>query len=166
MKKLVVVAVVFGVLSLAHSGISSAVTAPTGTTGGAGPKPSPLVLGALSLTHAKFAVGTQQTFRYTLSGPGTLKLVIRQALRGKLVERRCMKPLRGTAKAKNCIRRVATGLIALPVKQAGTGSVPFTGQIAGKALKVGKYVVTASAVDAAGHYSNSKRVRFEVVAHK
>jgi hypothetical protein len=155
-------------------------------------KPAPLVLSAFSVTSARFAVGPQPTavsaavpapapptppaapapqppkppqgtlFGYAVSAPAVLTIDIQRMLDGRQVGTRCAKPSRKNRKRKHCIRYTKAGTLTRNVKQAGAGSVPFSGRIADQALLPGRYEAIATAT-AGGQKSNAKQVRFEVV---
>ncbi len=104
-------------------------------------------------------VGT--TFRYTLSEPAKVKLVIAQKVPGRRVGKSCRKPSR-RAHGKRCTRFVKRGTLRR-TGLAGTNSLKFSGRIGRRALKPGRYRVTITATDAAGNVSRPARLSFRVV---
>jgi hypothetical protein len=82
------------------------------------------------------------TLRLTLSEPARLELTVQRRSGRRLVR------VRGTVRA-----RAASGRVA----------VRFTGRIAGRRLKPGRYVLTVVAIDAAGNRSAATRRSFSVL---
>jgi len=187
MKKSIATALGAAMLSgLLAASVAGAATAPPAPPPA---KPAPLVLSAFSVTSARFAVGPQPTavsaavpapappaapapqppkppqgtlFGYAVSAPAVLTIDIQRMLDGRQVGTRCAKPSRKNRKRKHCIRYTKAGTLTRNVKQAGAGSVPFSGRIADQALLPGRYEAIATAT-AGGQKSNAKQVRFEVV---
>ncbi len=135
------------------------------------------VLQALSITRKRFAVGAGQTalsaarrrrtprgttFRYSLSEPATVRIVIDRLRPGRRVRGKCRRPTRRLAKKRRCTRIVATGSLTRN-SRAGTNNTGFSGRLRRKALRPGRYRAKVTATDRAGNGSNARRVRFTVV---
>ena len=105
----------------------------------------PPVLGSLALRPAKFEKGSKRGTRvsFRLSEPATVELRVLRVVGAR------RPPLRGT------IERRAT---------AGVNVVRFTGRIGGHDLKPGRYVLVATAEDAAGNVAfQAPRAKFQVL---
>jgi hypothetical protein len=105
-------------------------------------------------------------FRYKLSEPAKVSIVIERKLkgrtRGKGKKRKCVKPTKKNRKAKRCTRykRVTT---LRATRKAGKQSTAFTGRVKGKALKPGKYRARLRATDSQGAKSKERRLAFHIV---
>jgi hypothetical protein len=98
---------------------------------------------------------------YTLSEPARVVFTIERALPGRRVGRKCTRPTRST-KGKKCTRYKRFGRFA-QAAVAGRNRKPFSGRIASKKLKPGRYRASLMATDPAGNASNVRRLRFRVV---
>ena len=158
-------------------------TGPPGTPdpGGSGPEPGQpggavLTLTGASLKPARFrvakgrtAVSAQRrrrkpiprgtTFRYTLSAPATVKIVIRRKLAGRRKAKRCVRPTRRLRRAKRCTRLLTKGTLTRRSK-LGANSTRFTGRIGRRKLAPGKYAAVLTATDIAGNRSRARTLAF------
>jgi hypothetical protein len=102
--------------------------------------PSRFAVGAGSKSrHSRMARGTR--FRFSLSAAADVRLVIQRGLHGRF------------HKVGTLARRAA----------AGADSIRFSGRLAGRALRPGRYRALVSAVDGAGHRTVAQRVSFTIV---
>jgi hypothetical protein len=109
---------------------------------------------------AAAAVGTKVS--YSLSEPAKTKFTVQRRKRGVKKHGHCVagKPRRGR---KSCTRWVAVkGGFKIP-SGAGAHSFRFMGRLKGKALKRGRYRLTAVATDAHGNKAKPKRRAFRVI---
>jgi hypothetical protein len=131
-------------------------------------------LGALAVTNKTFAVGSGATpvnarakkgttFRYTSNEAGTTTIVIERKTTGRRSGRRCVRQTRRNRKRRKCTLYVRAGAPLTRKAVAGANSVPFSGRIGRKALKVGSYRASTMVTDAAGNKSPAKTVAFKVV---
>jgi hypothetical protein len=124
-------------------------------------------LSALKITPSKFraaskgatfakAVGAKVT--YTLSAAGTVRFRVLRAAKGIKVGGRCVAKSRRHRTGKACTRYVAVGKSISRVSTAGANSVRFSGRVAGKKLRPGRYRLQS--VDPAGA---TKRASFTII---
>ncbi len=160
--------------------------APSG--GGAGPPGKPPVGGAarpaarialtrLSVTNRRFAVGSTRTplasarrrarrgttFRFKLSKPGRVAIVIDRRVSGRRAGAKCVRQTRRNRRAKRCMRAVRMGTLTR-TGVLGSNRVAFSGRVGRRPLRPGSYRARARATDAAGSVSLPASVRFSVVA--
>ena len=107
--------------------------------GGAGQDRTPPVLGPVTLTRTRFAVGRGTRVGYGLSEPATVTLRVQRV---------------GARKPAGTLRR--TG-------RAGANRVGFSGRIGRRALRPGRYRLTVHALDTAGNRSATRVARFRIV---
>lgn len=141
-------------------------------TGVSAPPPTPVVpqadtvapaLGALAGPR-RVRVGSRATFRVKVSEAAKLTLRFERALPGRRSGTRCVAVTKANRRrAKLCTRYVVAGSVIADVA-AGTTAVRFSGRLAGRFLKVGRYRLTAGAVDAAANRSTGKPTILTVVA--
>lgn len=109
---------------------------------------------------AAAAVGTKVS--YSLSEPANTKFTVQRRKRGVKRHGHCVagKPSRGR---KRCTRWVAVkGSFKVPTG-AGAHSFRFMGRLGGKALKRGRYRLTAVATDRSGNKAKPQRRAFKIV---
>jgi len=121
-----------------------------------GKKPTPRTGSAA----AKPKKGT--TFLYSLSEPATATIAIARRQSGRRRGKKCLAPSRRLRRARKCTRTVRKGVLERTSRQ-GANRVPFSGRIASRALKPGRYQATLTATDAAKNSSPPKSVAFAVV---
>jgi hypothetical protein len=148
------------------------------------------VLSALRLAHARFAVAappkahtgtgppkaranaTHRTHRrrrpprgtaisFRLSRAATVTFTVQRAAAGRRAGRRCVKPKRSLRAAKRCARWVRVGSFAR-AGVAGANAVVFSGRIARRPLRVGRYRLLAVA-RSGGERSARRSARFAIV---
>ena len=102
------------------------------------------------------------TFKYTLSEPATVKIVIAQRLPGRRSGRRCVAATKKLRHAKKCTRVNARGTLTR-TSHHGANSVAFSGRIGSKALKPGHYQATLTATDSAKRTSKPQTIYFTIV---
>jgi virginiamycin B lyase len=114
---------------------------------------APRFLRRLAVIPRRFKVGpSAAVLRFSLSEPATVTIAFGRARGGHLVNGRCRAPSRANRRHKGCTRYVASGSLRKRVTQ-GVSAITFSGRIAGRALKPGRYRATAVARDAAGNVS-------------
>ncbi|MEA2403470.1 MAG: hypothetical protein QOE08_117, partial [Thermoleophilaceae bacterium] len=127
----------------------------------------------LSLSNTRFRVGKTATavaasakvgtaFRYALTEPATVTIIIDSAKLGQTVRKSCVAPKKGRH-AKRCTRYSFIGAITRR-SGAGLNVVPFSGRIGTKALKPGNYRARLIATDGANNRSPISAKTFTVVA--
>jgi hypothetical protein len=125
------------------------------------------VTGRAAAKRKRKKVKRGTTIRYTLSEAATVRLRIDRALAGRRVTRKrkrvCAKPTRKNRKRRKCTRYKRAGRTLVRTSKAGKNRVKFTGRIARKALKRGRYRLTIVATDAAGNASKARRLNFRIV---
>ncbi|MDQ6807066.1 MAG: hypothetical protein M3065_19380, partial [Actinomycetota bacterium] len=158
-----------------------------GTGGAVSSKPTALVssnhapaLTRYRITNRTFAVAGRRTprvgraaakrpkpklgtaFKYTLSAAATVKIVISTRVPGRRRGRRCIAPSRRPGKAKRCTRIVKTGTLTR-ASHPGANTVAFSGRIAAKALKPGRYQATITATNPAKHTAKPQTISFTII---
>jgi streptogramin lyase len=103
------------------------------------------------------------TIRFRLSEVATVRLVIERRLAGRRAGGRCVTPRPALRSRKRCTRFVRRGTLVRRDLAAGTQRIAFSGRVGGKALRPGRYRVTAVAI-ADGVRSKPRRTPFTVVA--
>lgn len=111
------------------------------------------VLSRVSLSPARFKVGTAKT-ALTASAAKALK-------RGTSVRYTLSESATVTLAIARSGQRKAVGTITRRSK-TGANRIAFSGRLGAKALKPGRYVLTLTAVDAAGNRSAAKKVSFRI----
>jgi hypothetical protein len=105
-------------------------------------------LSALKITPSRFraavqgatfakAVGAKVT--YALSAAGTVRFRVLRAAKGVKAGGRCVAKSRRHPRGTACTRYVAVGKAISRASQAGANSVRFSGRVAGRKLKPGRY---------------------------
>ncbi|MDW5594492.1 Ig-like domain-containing protein [Conexibacter stalactiti] len=111
------------------------------------------VLSRVSLSPARFKVGTAKT-ALTASAAKALK-------RGTSVRYTLSESATVTLAIARSGQRKTVGTIT-PRSKKGANRIAFSGRLGSKALKPGRYVLTLSAVDAAGNRGAAKQVSFRI----
>lgn len=156
---------------LAVSEVPSGGSAPATATGPVD-RTAPEVRG-LALRPVRFAVTGRRAaagrpkprvgsaFLFRLSEAATVDVTIVRVIRGIRRKGRCVvRPAR--VRGERCERTVPAGRLRL-AGAAGANTVPFSGRIAGKALRPADYRVTVTSTDAAGNDSPPVRAGFTVL---
>ena len=112
----------------------------------------------------RVAVGTR--FRFRLSERADVRIVLSRALPGRRARGSCRRPTRALRRHPRCTRRVAAGRLARSGKLAGNASVRFSGRLAGRALRPGRYRAVLVARDGAGNRSRAVDTRFTIVSSR
>jgi len=102
------------------------------------------------------------TFRYTVSEPATVKIVIAQRVSGRRRGKRCVVSTRKLRHARKCGRMITKGTLTR-TSHRGANRVAFSGRIGSKALAPGRYQATLIATDVAKHASRPKTIFFTIV---
>jgi hypothetical protein len=118
-----------------------------------------------SADKKKPPVGT--TFKFTLSEPGTVKLVFTQRVSGRQIKvrgkRKCVAQTRHNKRDRPCKRKVTAGTLKLKAP-ASRDKIAFDGRIsAHHKLAPGIYTVTITATDAVGQKSTPRKLTFTIV---
>jgi hypothetical protein len=119
---------------------------------------------AVAAGRARRAPKRGTTIRFTLSEAARVTLTVQRRANGLRSGRRCLAPsakLR-RAKAKRCSRFAAAGTLARGGR-SGANAIAFSGRIGRRALPVGRYRLTATAVDGAGNRAAALSTAFTVV---
>jgi hypothetical protein len=154
-----------------------------GSGNGSGGAASAPTLGALSLTHARFAVGRGATaktaarrrhrklpprgttIRFGLTPAATVAFTVQRVTSGLRAHGLCAKPTARLrrAHARAC-KRLATALTFTRHGRAGPNRAPFSGRTArGRELPPGAYRLTAVARLVGGPASKPRTTRFAIV---
>ncbi|NLT06830.1 MAG: hypothetical protein GXY03_11055, partial [Solirubrobacterales bacterium] len=104
------------------------------------------------------------TIRFRLNAAATVRLTVQRRLAGRRAGGRCVAPRRARPGARRCVRSVAAGRLVRRDLAAGAQRVRFSGRIGRRALRPGRYRLTAVAVDSAGRRSAPRRAAFRVLS--
>jgi hypothetical protein len=129
-----------------------------GGSGGGGAVSAPVISG---LSAPKLRSGKSGNFRYTLSSGASVSLTIERAGKGRKSGRVCKKQTRRNRKKPKCTFYSSVGRLT-QAGVAGANTLRFAGKLAGRALKPGKYRVTAVATGATGARSAPAIAQFTV----
>lgn len=102
--------------------------------------------------------------RFRLNDVATVRMRIERRLAGRRSGGRCVAPKPSLRSRKRCERFVSRGTLVRRNLAAGTQRISFSGRIGGKALKPGRYRLTAVAIADNGDRSKRRRASFTVVA--
>jgi Glycosyl hydrolase family 26 len=100
-------------------------------------------------------------FRYTLSEAARVRFAIKRTTGGRRVRGDCRAKRRSNEGRPSCHRHRRIGSFAAQVG-AGANWTRFSGRLAGRALRPGRYRVLVAATDAAGNRSRPARASFQV----
>jgi hypothetical protein len=129
------------------------------------------VVESFRLTNRKFEVAPGATpvaarakrgsaFRFSLSEPAAVTIVIERAAPGVKSGKSCVKPSK-RVKGRHCTRYIKVG----ELKRSGTdgaNTVPFSGRIGRRALDPGDHRASIRATDDAGNASEKQTAAFEI----
>lgn len=101
--------------------------------------------------------------RFRLNDVATVRMRIERKLPGRRAGRRCVAPKPKLRSRKPCARFVRSGTLVRRNLAGGTQRIAFSGRIGGKALKPGRYRLTAVAIADGGARSKPRRASFTVV---
>lgn len=131
------------------------------TPAGAGPDVTAPFLSGVRTTKSSFVAGKGTTFKVRVSEPGTLRVRITRATRGRKVGRSCKPQTRKNRKAKRCtFDRTITTLTRKSV--SGDVAIAFKGTVGKRRLAPGTYKATFSVTDAAGNVSKGVSLVFRI----
>jgi hypothetical protein len=144
---------------------------PAGDTTGGADTQAPLVTG-FKAAPSLFAVARADTpraarvprgtrFRYTLSEDARVTTTIQRALPGRRARGRCVRPRPSLRRASPCARYREIGRLRRGGTK-GANRIRFTGRIASRALRFGRYRALIRATDQAGNRSAPRAARFRV----
>lgn len=146
---------------------------PTPTPGqGQAPDATRPVISGLAFSLTRFraaesgpsiATATGTSLSYALSEVASVRFRVERALRGRRVGGRCVKLTRANRRAKACTRYTLMRGGFTHRGKAGRNRFRFSGRLAGRKLRAGRYRLRAVATDAAGNKSLSRRARFRIV---
>jgi PKD repeat protein len=109
----------------------------------------------------KVPIGT--TFTFELNAAATVRLVFTHTFSGVLTHSSCVRRTKANRKRPRCTRTLTDGTLVLPATP-GTNRVHFEGRLDPRhTLKPGRYTVTATAFDAAGHPTSPLKLTFTIV---
>jgi hypothetical protein len=120
------------------------------------------VLSRLSVSPRRFAARRGTRIRWRLSEPARVAFRVDRVRHGFRSGRRCVAHPPESGALRRCRRLVRTGAFARTAP-TGTRAMHFTGFVRGRALRPGRYALTAIARDAVGNRSSAKRTGFTVV---
>lgn len=106
------------------------------------------------------------TIRFRLSGDArAVRLTVQRRLAGRRAGKRCVAPKPRLRSRKRCVRFVKRGTLVRRDLKAGARRIAFSGRIGRRALKPGRYRLTAVAVPADGTRPlATRRTAFTIVA--
>jgi hypothetical protein len=114
---------------------------------------------AISAARRKLPVGT--TLRYKANEAVTMTFTFARRVAGRRKGSKCVAPRKSLRKHKACTRLVVVGKLTRK-SATGSGRLKFSGRIGRRALKLGRYQVTAQAKDSGGLKSRQRTARFTV----
>jgi hypothetical protein len=135
------------------------------------------VITNLRLTPSSFAVAREptaailskitrgSTIRFTLSEAAQVELRFQRLIGGRVVNGKCQRPTRANRNRKPCTRTRAAGTLNR-AGALGANRIPFSGRIGTRAVKRGRYRLTARAVDAAANAARPRTTTFKVVRRR
>jgi hypothetical protein len=153
-------------------GNAAGATGSVSVTAAAPPPPPPLALGPLSLSPRTFraashgpslakAAGTRM--RFTIDRAATVRFGAQRRTTGRRVGRRCVKTTKRNRRRARCKRYASVKGSASRAATAGANSVRFSGRLAGRRLRPGRYRIVARATDTSGAHSAVRRAAFRIV---
>jgi hypothetical protein len=159
---------------------------PAGPGGGSGPDTTPPTAGPVSIGDSTLTPGQGTTFTFTSSEAGTATLTVQKQVKGMKVKvrgkRKCvpqtrkrLRALRRRAGSPAAYRRKLRKLRCKAYKRIGSikqavhpgqNTIVFSGRIAGRKLRPGRYRALLVIQDTAGNVSRVERVRFRVLRRR
>jgi hypothetical protein len=159
---------------------------PAGPGGGGGPDTTPPTAGPVSIGDSTLTPGQGTTFTFTSSEAGTATLTVQKQVKGMKVKvrgkRKCvpqtrkrLRALRRRAGSPAAYRRKLRKLRCKAYKRIGSikqavhpgqNTIVFSGRIAGRKLRPGRYRALLVIQDTAGNVSRVERVRFRVLRRR
>lgn len=123
---------------------------------------APVAPGGRITLRTRRMAGRGTVFRYRLSEPARVGVVIERAVAGRRVGRTCRRPTRGNRSRRKCTRYVRSGVLESQ-KTAGRQTTKFRGRLSGRPLRLGRYRARITATDAQGARSVTRRLNLRVV---
>jgi hypothetical protein len=115
-----------------------------GGRGGSGPNAHPAArLSGLRLTPSRSHVDGRAKIHFTLDGAAKVKLTFQRLVGGHRKGRRCVS---GKGHGEHCTILRSAGRFDVPHGKAGPNTILFLGRVNGKALRAGRYRLTATPV--------------------
>jgi hypothetical protein len=150
-------------VALRDLGAYERAAAPVGTPGGSAGADStrPLITG-FRADPSVFVVSRGTRLGYKLSEAARVTIAIQRNLPGRRSGGRCVRPSPRLKHAKRCVRPHAVGTLKSSAV-SGANRMRFSGKIAKRALRPGRYRAVIRATDAAGNVSAPARLRFRIV---
>jgi hypothetical protein len=161
---------------------------PTGPGGPGGPDTTPPTAGGLAMGDPTLTPGQGTSFTFTSSEAGIATLTVQKQVKGLKVRRRGSRRLRcvpQTRRRLRALRRSAGSDAAFrrllrqrrckaykkigSISQAvtpGNNTIVFSGRIAGRPLRAGRYRALLVIRDSAGNLSRVERIRFRVLRRR
>jgi hypothetical protein len=140
----------------ATSAPTAVISAPSSGGGGGSPPISPSPPGAPKITGYR-VTGNGTTFRYTLSEPATVRLMVSQRLPGRKRGKRCLAPSAKLLRAMACTLLIARVTLT-HASAAGANTIAI------RSLPPARYQATITATNSSGQKSKAVTVVFTVVA--
>jgi hypothetical protein len=113
-----------------------------------------------SLISAKRKPAKGATVKYRLSEAATVTFTVERAVRGRKRKGRCVP---GRRKGRSCTTYKKVKGSFTHAGKAGANSLRFSGRLARKPLRRGRYRLVGTARDAAGNKSKAVRTSFQIV---
>jgi hypothetical protein len=139
------------------------------------PAPPALSISGFALTNRRFRVGGRATpvtarkrapvgttFRYTLSQVATVTITLQRARPGRRVGKACRAPAPSNRGHRRCTRYAGAGKLTRSSQGPGAVSTAFSGRVAKRKLKPGRYRAAIRGTGAAGS-AGAGPVSFSVV---
>jgi len=112
----------------------------------------------------KAAPKGRSSFRFKLSEPAAVEIVVDRVRPGRKAGKRCKKPTPKLARRPRCKRFIGVGkTLSFQNRPAGDNKIAFNGKLSGRALKRGLYRASLTAKDPAGNSSAPQSARFTVL---
>jgi hypothetical protein len=133
----------------------------------------PPVITSFTATRRSFRIGrdrtptsaatarTGTTLRLRVSEVGRLRLAVARRATGRRVGKTCRAPSRRLRSRRACTRLVPSGTLTRALTRT-TASLRFSGRIGRRALRPGRYTLTATVTDAAGNVSRPRALTVTV----
>ncbi len=126
--------------------------------------------GRTPIASAKRAKSTRAPagtrIRFRLTDVAAVRMKVQRRVPGRRVGGRCLRSTPALRSRERCRRFVARGRLIRRDLAAGTQRIAFSGRVGGKALKPGRYRLTALAVADGGDRSKPRRASFTVVGSR
>jgi hypothetical protein len=139
-----------------------------GNTGGnGGPPAAQPKISSLGMHPKRFRVTGAHPgamLQFKLAEAATAKIAFARASTGRKHGRRCVKATRRNRHAEKCTLMRTIGSVRTSAS-SGINRWKFTGRLHNRKLSPGRYLLTVSAVDAAGRRSSPKSTWFTVLGH-